>query len=51
VPGGHCISIRAGHRYNTVCYTALAATRQGEDTAKLEDKERTRLRQQAQVPW
>jgi tetratricopeptide (TPR) repeat protein len=37
----------AGHRYNAACYAALAAAGQGEDAAKLDDKERTRLRQQA----
>jgi tetratricopeptide (TPR) repeat protein len=39
--------MRAGHRYNAACYAALAAAGQGEDTAKLDEKERTRLRQQA----
>jgi tetratricopeptide (TPR) repeat protein len=37
----------ARHRYNAACYGALAAAGQGEDAAKLDDKERTRLRQQA----
>jgi hypothetical protein len=37
----------AEHRYTAACYAALAAAGQGEDAAKLDDKERTRLRQQA----
>jgi serine/threonine-protein kinase len=37
----------AGHRYNAACFAALAAAGQGEDAGKLDDKERTRLRQQA----
>jgi tetratricopeptide (TPR) repeat protein len=37
----------AGHRYDAACCAALAAAGQGEDAAKLDDKERTRLRQQA----
>jgi serine/threonine-protein kinase len=40
----------AGHRYDAACYAALAAAGQGEDAAKLDDKERTRLRQQA-LDW
>jgi serine/threonine-protein kinase len=40
----------AGHRYNAACYAALAAAGQGEGAAKLDDKERTRLRQQA-LDW
>jgi tetratricopeptide (TPR) repeat protein/tRNA A-37 threonylcarbamoyl transferase component Bud32 len=43
-------NIRAAHRYNAACYAALVAAGQGEDPAKLEDKERTRLRQQA-LDW
>jgi serine/threonine-protein kinase len=39
--------LRAGHRYNAACFAALAAAGQGEDAGKLDDKERTRLRQQA----
>jgi tetratricopeptide (TPR) repeat protein len=39
--------LRAGHRYNAACFVALAAAGQGEDAAKLDGKERTRLRQQA----
>ena len=42
--------LKAGHRYNAACYAALAAAGQGEDVAKLDDKERTRLRQQA-LDW
>ncbi len=37
-------------RYNAACHAALAAAGQGEDAAKLDDKERTRLRQQA-LDW
>jgi tetratricopeptide (TPR) repeat protein len=40
----------AGHRYNAACSASLAAAGQGEDAAKLDDKERTRLRQQA-LDW
>jgi tetratricopeptide (TPR) repeat protein/serine/threonine protein kinase len=38
--------LRAGYRYNTACCAALAAGGQGTDAAKLDDKERTRLRRQ-----
>ena len=41
---------RGRHRYNAACFAALAAAGQGEDAAKLDDKERTRLRQQA-LDW
>ena len=40
----------ASHRYDAACYAALSAAGQGEDAAKLDDKERTRLRQQA-LDW
>jgi tetratricopeptide (TPR) repeat protein len=40
----------AAHRYNAACHAALAATGQGEDAAKLDDKERARLREQA-LDW
>jgi tetratricopeptide (TPR) repeat protein len=40
--------LRAGHRYNAACSAALAAAGQGEDAAGLEEKERARLRKQAQ---
>jgi tetratricopeptide (TPR) repeat protein len=40
----------AGHRYNAACSAALAAAGQGEDAAKLDDKERARLRKQA-LDW
>ena len=40
----------AGHRYDAACFAALAAAGQGEDAAKLDDKERTRLRRQA-LDW
>jgi serine/threonine-protein kinase len=43
-------NLKAGHRYNAACLAALAAAGQGEDAAKLDDKERTRLRQQA-LDW
>jgi serine/threonine-protein kinase len=39
--------LKAAHRYSAACHAALAAAGQGEDAAKLDDKERTRLRQQA----
>jgi tetratricopeptide (TPR) repeat protein len=42
--------LKAGHRYDAACYAALAAAGQGEDSAKLDAKERTRLRQQA-LDW
>jgi tetratricopeptide (TPR) repeat protein len=42
--------LSTGHRYNAACSAALAATGQGEDAAKLIDKERTRLRRQA-LDW
>jgi len=40
----------AWRRYNAACHAALAAAGQGEDAVKLDDKERTRLRQQA-LDW
>ena len=42
--------LEAGHRYNAACYAALAAAGQGEDAAKLDDKDKARLRQQA-LDW
>jgi serine/threonine-protein kinase len=39
--------LKAGHRYNAARSAALAAAGQGDDAAQLDDKERTRLRQQA----
>ena len=42
--------LKAGTRYNAACSTALAVAGQGEDAAKLDDRERTRLRQQA-LDW
>jgi hypothetical protein len=39
--------LRPGHRYNAACHAALAAAGQGGDAAKLDDKEKARLRQQA----
>ena len=38
------------HRYNAACSAVLAGTGQGRDAAKLDDKERARLRQQA-LTW
>src|SRR5262249_62289233 len=40
----------AQHRYAAACSAALAAAGQGEDAAKLDDKERARLRKQA-LDW
>ncbi len=42
--------LESNHRYNAACYAMLAAAGQGEDAAKLDDEERTRLRKQA-VAW
>jgi serine/threonine-protein kinase len=42
--------LKGGHRYNAACIASLAASRQGEDAGKLDDKERTRLRKQA-LDW
>jgi tetratricopeptide (TPR) repeat protein len=42
--------LKASHRYYAACHAALAAAGQGEDAGKLDDKERTRLRQQA-LDW
>jgi eukaryotic-like serine/threonine-protein kinase len=39
--------LRNGLRYNAACAAALAGCGQGEDADKLDDNERTRLRQQA----
>src|SRR5262249_981909 len=35
------------HRYDAACYAALAAAGQGRDAGALDEKEKTRLRQQA----
>jgi Flp pilus assembly protein TadD len=43
-------NLRLGHRYDAACAAALAGCGQGNDAAKLDDKERTRLRRQA-VDW
>ena len=40
----------AGHRYNAACSASLAAAVQGEDAAKLDNKEHSSLRQQA-LDW
>jgi tetratricopeptide (TPR) repeat protein/serine/threonine protein kinase len=40
----------AGHRYNAACAAALAGCGQGQDAAKLDEKERIALRRQA-VDW
>jgi serine/threonine-protein kinase len=37
------------HRYNAACSAALAAAGQGQDAAKLDEKERARLRQQSLI--
>ena len=42
--------LQASHRYDAACYAALAAAGQGQDAAKLDDKERARLRRQA-LDW
>jgi hypothetical protein len=42
--------LKAGHRYDAACFAARAAAGQGENPAKLDNKERTRLRQQA-LAW
>jgi hypothetical protein len=42
--------LRSGHRYNAACAAAIAAAGQGEDTMKLADEKRTRLRKQA-LDW
>jgi tetratricopeptide (TPR) repeat protein len=42
--------LKAGRRYKAACSAALASAGQGEDTARLDDKERTRLRKQA-LDW
>jgi eukaryotic-like serine/threonine-protein kinase len=42
--------LKAGHRYDAACFAARAAAGQVENPAKLDDKERTRLRQQA-LDW
>jgi tetratricopeptide (TPR) repeat protein len=39
--------LRAAHRYNAACSAALAAAGQGEDAARLDDKQKARLRTQA----
>jgi hypothetical protein len=42
--------LQASHRYNAACYVARAATGKDADAAKLDDKERTLLRQRA-LDW
>lgn len=42
--------LNAGHRYNAACAAALAGCGEGEDAANLDEKERSRLRQQA-LDW
>jgi tetratricopeptide (TPR) repeat protein len=43
-------NLQAGHRYNAACFTARAAAGQGEDAARLDAKEKARLRKQA-LDW
>jgi tetratricopeptide (TPR) repeat protein len=43
-------NVKVLHRYNAACAAALAGSGQGEDGAKLKDKERARWREQA-VVW
>jgi tetratricopeptide (TPR) repeat protein len=47
---GATADLLAQHRYNAACASALAAAGIGEGAAKLQDKERSRLRQQA-LDW
>jgi tetratricopeptide (TPR) repeat protein len=42
--------LKARHRFSAACWAALAAAGKGEDAAKLDDKERARLRKQA-LDW
>jgi hypothetical protein len=42
--------LQAAHRSNAACSAALAAAGQGEDAARLDDKEKARLRKQA-LDW
>jgi tetratricopeptide (TPR) repeat protein len=42
--------LKAGYRYSAACLAALAGAGKGEDAAKLDAKERARLRQQA-LAW
>jgi hypothetical protein len=42
--------LNPGHRYNAACAAALAGCGQGQDAAKLDDKERAGLRRQA-LDW
>jgi tetratricopeptide (TPR) repeat protein/serine/threonine protein kinase len=42
--------LKAGHRCNAACNAALAAAGQGEDAARLDDRERARLRKQT-LDW
>jgi hypothetical protein len=39
--------LKAGHRFQTACGAAQAATGQGKDASKLDEKERAALRKQA----
>jgi len=41
--------VMAGHRYNAACFAAQAGCGKGDDTAKLDDPERAKLRKQALV--
>ncbi len=42
--------LKAAHRYDTACFTAMAAAGQGTDADKLDDQEHRRLRQQS-LAW
>ena len=42
--------LKAAHRYNAACFAALAAAGEDEDSTKLDDNERARLRKQA-LAW
>jgi hypothetical protein len=43
-------NVLSSHRYNAACHAALAAAAKGADAAKLDEKEKARLRQKA-LAW